>query len=193
MRRIGAGTLIACAACCLILTTTACSGKKIKVAADNSTLIATAAGPTPTPLANGLRATATPPPPVPTPSPPPAQSPPPVQPTAPPPAQYAAPDAAPTAGIPRKVIEEFYDAMLAKRNIAAFLTPALRAQSNGDGYALLGAQPPMRFFSVDGQEMGADGTTATVTSTLSVSNGTAKPQFTMKQAGDTWLIDGIHA
>ena len=180
MRRIGAGFLVACLACCLTLTITACSSKKITVAADDSTLVATASGPTPTPLANGLRATPT------TPSPVRAQ--PPV-----PPASYAAPAAAPTAATPRKVIEEFYNAVLAKRNIAAFLTPELRARSNGDGYALLGAQPPMRFFSVDGQEMGTDGTTATVTSTLSVANGTAKPQFAMKQAGDTWLIDGIHA
>jgi hypothetical protein len=180
MRRIGAGFLIACVLGCLILTTTACSDKKIRVAADDPALVATASGLTPTPLANGLRATPTTPPPVR------------AQPT-PPPAPYAAPAAAPSAAIPRKVIEEFYNAVLAKRNIAAFLTPALRARSNGDGYALLGAQPPMRFFSVDGQEMGADGTTATVMSTLSVSNGTAKPQFTMKQAGDTWLIDGIHA
>jgi len=159
---------------------TACNGKKIAVAADNPALVATASGPTPTPLANGLRATPTQPvgePPAP------AQTPP----------SYAAPAVAPTAGIPRKVIEEFYNAMLAKRNIAAFLTPALRARSNGDGYALLGAQPPMRFFSVDGQEMGADGTTATVTSTLSVANGTAKPRFAMKRAGDTWLIDRISA
>lgn len=167
MRRIGVGLRIICIACCLILATTACSGKKITVVADDPSLIATASGPTPTPLAHGLR---TPPP---------------------PPPAYAAPDAVPTAGIPRKVIEEFYDAIVAKRNIAAFLTPELRAKSNGDGYALLVAQPPMRFFSVDGQEMSADGMTATVSSTLSVANGTAKPQFTMKQANDTWLIDRI--
>jgi len=175
MRRIGVGLRIICIACCLILATTACSGKKITVVADDPSLIATASGPTPTPLAHGLRA------------------PPPTPPAAPghtPPA-YAAPDAVPTAGIPRKVIEEFYDAIVAKRNIAAFLTPELRAKSNGDGYALLGAQPPMRFFSVDGQEMSADGMTATVSSTLSVANGTVKPQFTMKQANDTWLIDRI--
>lgn len=179
MRRIGAGLLIICTACCLVLATTACSGKKITVAADNPSLVATASGPTPTPLANGPRAT------------PPLTPSAPGQPSAPPPAPYAAPAAVPTAGIPRKVIEEFYDAMLAKRNIAAFLTSGLRATSNGDGYALLGTQPPMRFFSVDGQEMGADGTTATVSSTLSVANGTAKPQFAMKQTGDTWLIDRI--
>lgn len=171
MRRIGAGLLIACTGCVLIGTMTACSGKKVTVSADNPALVATASGPTPTPLANGLRATPTHPPPS--------------------PAPYAAPAAAPTAGIPRKVIEEFYNAVLAKRNIAAFLTPALRARSNGDGYALLGAQPPMRFFSVDGQEMSADGATATVTSTLSVANGTAKPQFSMSRAGDTWLIDRV--
>lgn len=183
MRRIGAGFLITCVVCGLILATTACSGKKITVSADNLTLIATASGPTPTPLANGLRITPTPP--IATPSSPLTQ------PTAPPPEQYVAATAVPTAGIPRKVIEEFYNAMLAKRNIAAFLTPALRAKSNGDGYALLGAQPPMRFFSIDGQELGADGTTATVTSTLSTANGTAKPQFAMKQAANTWLIVGI--
>jgi hypothetical protein len=187
MRRIGAGTFIACIVCCAVLATTACSSKKLTVAADDTMLVATASGPTPTPLANGLRAMPTPVPApapasaVPTPTPVPAQR----------PAQYAAPAAAPSAGIPRKVIEEFYDAMLAKRNIAAFLTPELRAKSNGDGYALLGAQPPMRFFSVDGQEMSADGTTATVSTTLSVANGTAKPQFAMKQAGDTWLISGV--
>jgi hypothetical protein len=184
MRRIGAGALTACIVCCVVLVTTACSSKKFTVSADDPALVATASGPTPTPLANGLRATPTQPfLPAPT-----------VVPTTPPapqPAQYAAPAAAPSAGIPRKVIEEFYDAMLAKRNIAAFLTPELRAKSNGDGFALLGAQPPMRFFSVDGQEMSADGTTATVTTTLSVANGTAKPQFTMKQAGDTWLISGV--
>lgn len=186
MRRIGAGMLIACIVCCGLLATTACTGKKLTVAANDTALVATASGPTPTPLANGLHATPTPalisiPIPVLTATPVPAQ----------PPAQYNAPAAAPSAGIPRKVIEEFYDAMLAKRNIAAFLTPELRAKSNGDGYALLGAQPPMRYFSVDGQEMGADGTTATVTTTLSVANGTAKPQFAMKQAGDIWLIRGI--
>lgn len=186
MRRIGAETFIACIACCVLLTTTACSNKKLIVAADDTALVATASGPTPTPLANGLHATATPmpiPAPtfVPTPAPAPAQ----------PPAQYAAPAAAPSAGIPRKVIEEFYDAMLAKKNIAAFLAPELRAKSNGDGYALLGAQPPMRFFSVDGQEMSADGATATVTTTLSVANGTAKPQFAMTHSGDTWLIRSI--
>ena len=48
MRRIGAGFLVACLACCLTLTITACSGKKITVAADDSTLVATASGPTPT-------------------------------------------------------------------------------------------------------------------------------------------------
>jgi len=178
MRRINASLCIICIACCLILATTACGGKKITVAANNPSLVATASGPTPTPLANGPR---TPP------MPPLSAS---GQPTSPP-TSYAAPAAVPTAGIPRKVIEEFYNAMLAKRNIAAFLTPELRAKSNGDGYALLGAQPPMRFFSVDGQELGNDGTTATVSSTLSVANGTAKPRFAMKQAGDTWLIDGI--
>jgi hypothetical protein len=186
MRRTGAGILIACVVCCLTLTATACSNKKITVAADDPALVATASGPTPTPLANGLRATVTPLPPA---RPQPTLS----APTPSSLAQYAAPAAAPTAASPRKVIEEFYNAVLAKRNIAAFLTPELRARSNGDGYALLGAQPPMRFFSVDGQEMGADGATATVTSTLSVANGTAKPQFAMKQAGATWLIDGIHA
>lgn len=170
MRRISTGALIACVVCCLAMT--ACSSKKFTVAADTTTLVATASGPTPTPLANGLHATPT------------------VAPT-PPLAQYAAPAAAPSAGIPRKVIEEFYDAMLAKRNIAAFLTPELRAKSDGDGYALLNAQPPMRFFSVDGQAMSADGTTATVTTTLAAANGTVKPQFAMRQAGDTWLISGI--
>ena len=180
MRRTGAGTLIACIMCCIVLVMTACSSKKFTVAADDPALVATASGPTPTPLANGLRATPIPPS-VPTPTAVPA----------PPSAQYAAPAAVPSAGVPRKVIEEFYNAMLAKRNIAAFLTPELRAKSNGDGYALLGAQPPIRFFSVDGQEISADGAIATVTTTLSVANGTAKPQFAMKQASDTWLISGI--
>ena len=179
MRRTGAGTLIACSMCCVVLVLTACSGKKFTVAADDPALVATASGPTPTPLANGLHATPTLPS-ILTPTVVSARS-----------AQYAAPAAAPSAGIPRKVIEEFYNAMLAKRNIAAFLTPDLRAKSNGDGYALLGAQPPMRFFSVDGQEISADGATATVTTTLSAANGTAKPQFAMQQAGDTWLISGI--
>jgi hypothetical protein len=182
MRCITRRAGIACVACCLVFVTTACSSQHLTVAADPPNLVATASGPTPTPLANGLR---------PAPTPAPANALNPTVLSAPAPAQYAAPAAAPSAGIPRKVIEEFYDAMLAKRSVAAFLTPALRAKSNGDGYALLGAQPPMRFFSVDGQEISADGATATVASTLSVANGTAKPQFTMKQAGDTWLIDGI--
>ncbi|MCA1667441.1 MAG: hypothetical protein LC793_08615 [Thermomicrobia bacterium] len=184
MQRRGAGLLIACIAGCLIVTMTACSSKKITVGANDPALVATASGPTPTPLANGLHAApttsfaaATQP----------ISRP---EPTSPAPAQYAAP-AAPTAGIPRKVIEEFYNAVLAKRNIAAFLTPALRATANGDGYALLGAVPPMRFFSVDGQEMSADGMTATVTSTLSVANGTATIRFAMQPAGDTWLIDRV--
>ncbi len=171
MRRRGAGLLIACVVCCLIVTMTACSSKKITVGANDPALVATASGPTPTPLVNGLRATPTPPL---------SAS-----------AQRTPPAAAPTAGIPRKAIEEFYNAVLAKRNIAAFLTPALRATVNGDGYALLGAVPPMRFFSVDGQEMSADGMTATVTSTLSVANGTATIRFAMKPAGDTWLIDRV--
>lgn len=179
MRRRGAGLLIACVACCLIVTMTACSSKKITVGANDPALVATASGPTPTPLANGLRATPTPPL---------SGS---AQRTPSAAAPYAAPAAAPTAGFPRKVIEEFYNAVLAKRNIAAFLTPALRATVNGDGYALLGAVPPMRSFSVDGQEMSADGMTATVTSTLSVANGTATIRFAMQQAGDTWLIDRV--
>lgn len=181
MRRREAGLLITCVACCVIFTMTACSSKKITVAANDPALVATASGPTPTPLANGLRAMPT------TPLSAPAQR------TPPAPTQYAAPAAAPTAGTPRKVIEEFYNAVLAKRNIAAFLTPAQRATSNGDGYPLLGAVPPMRFFSVDSQDLSADGMTATVTSTLSVANGTATIQFAMKQAGDTWLIDRVSA
>lgn len=178
MRRIGASIAIAC---CLILATTGCGGnKKFTVSVDDLALIATASGPTPTPLANGLRATPT------QSSPTPALS----NPSA---TQYAAPAAGPSASTPRKVIEEFYNAVLAKRNIASFLTPELRARSDGDGYAILGAPPPMRFFSVDGQEIGADGATATVTTTLSVANGTAKLQFAMKHVGDTWLIDRITA
>lgn len=173
-----AGWLSACVALALLPALTACGGKAIalpvvdtaKIATPAaSEVIATPAGPTPTPLASGLRATPTPP----------ALAP------------YNAPAAGPSAGIPRVVIKEFYDAMLAKRNIAAFLTPELRATTNGDGYALLNARPPLRSFSVDSQEMSPDGAAATVGSTLSTASGTIKPQFSMTKQANTWLIGRV--
>src|SRR5205085_313906 len=133
-----------------------------------SEVIATPVGPTPTPLANGLRSAPTSPAPVA-----------PNTPAAPALAPYNAPAAGPSAGTPRAVIQEFYNAMLAKRNIAAFLTPELRATTNGDGYALLSAQPPLRYFSIDSQEMSPDGAAAMVGSTLSTPGGTIKPRFSM--------------
>jgi predicted small lipoprotein YifL len=164
----------------LLPTLAACGGKGITLpptgnvdAATDTAIIATPAGPTPTPLGRALPATPTRPPATPT---PPALAP------------DNAPAAAPSAGIPRVVVEQFYDAVLAKRNIAAFLAPTLRATTNGDGYAILNAQPPMRFFSVDNQEMSADGAAATVGSTLSTASGTTKPQFVMTPQGTTWLI-----
>lgn len=166
-----------CVALLILPTLAACGGKKFTLPVAETAVIATPSGPTPTPLANGLRLTPTAPPLA-------ARSP-----AAP--APYDAPAAAPSAGPPRVVIKEFYDAVLAKRNIAAFLTPALRATTNGDGYALLNTQPPVRFFSVDSQEMGADGATATVGSTLSAANGTTKPRFAMTKQANTWLISQI--
>lgn len=178
MRGRRAVWLSVCAVLLIISPLTACGGKKFTLPAVETTIIATPSGPTPTPLANALRVTPTAPP-IPTSAPPPALAP------------YNAPAAAPSAGTPRVVIKEFYDAVLAKRNIAAFLTPALRATTNGDGYAILKAQPPMRFFSVDSQEMGDDGATATVGSTLSTASGTTKPRFAMTKQGNTWLISQI--
>jgi hypothetical protein len=178
MRMRRARWLPASIALLLVPALTACGGKGItlpstgKVDAGTGTaIIATPVGPTPTPLANALHATPTPPPPA--------------------LASDNAPAAAPSAGTPRVVIKEFYDAVLAKCNIAAFLTPQLRATTNGDGYAILNAQPPMRFFSVDSQDMAADGSGATVGSTLSTASGTTKPQFAMTRQASTWLIARI--
>lgn len=176
MRTMQARWFTASVALLILPVLTACGGKAIALPSTGNvdvatppTIIATPIGPTPTPLANAPRAT-------------------PTSPLAP---QQSAPAAGPSTGAPRVVIKEFYDAMLAKRNIAAFLTPALRATTNGDGYALLKAQPPLRSFSVDGQEMGADGATAMVVSTLSAASGTTKPQFAMARQANTWLISRI--
>jgi predicted small lipoprotein YifL len=175
--------LLAWVALLLLPILTACGGKGITLpttgkvdAATDTAIIATPSGPTPTPLASALRVTPIPPHSTP---PPPALAP------------YNAPAAASSAGVPRVVVEQFYDAVLAKRNIAAFLAPSLRATTDGDGYTILNAQPPMRFFSVDSQEMGADGASATVGSTLSTASGTTKPQFAMTAQGNTWLIAHI--
>jgi predicted small lipoprotein YifL len=180
MRTGRARWLPVCIALLLLPALAACGGKGITLpttgkvdAATNTAIIATSSGPTPTPLANVLRVTPTPP----------RSTSPPSAPTA-----YNAPAAAPSASIPRVVVEQFYDAVLARRNIAAFLAPQLRATTNGDGYAILNAQPPMRFFSVDSQEIGADGATAAVGSTLSTASGTTKPQFVLTAQGTTWLI-----
>ena len=184
MRTGRARWLPACIALLLLPALAACGGKGITLpttgkvdAATDTAIIATPSGPTPTPLASAARVTPT----SPSTSPQPALAP------------YNAPAAAPSAGTPRVVVEQFYDAVLAKRNIAAFLAPQLRATTNGDGYAILDAQPPMRFFSVDSQEMGADGATATVGSTLSTASGTTKPQFALTMQGNIWLIARVTA
>lgn len=183
MRTGRARGLPACIVLLLAFVLTACGGKGLTLpptnkvdAATDPAIIAIPAGPTPTPLANAPRVAPTLPPPPPPPS---AL------------ASYNAPAAAPSAGTPRVIIKEFYDAVLAKRNIAAFLAPQLRATTNGDGYAVLKAQPPIRSFSVDSQDMGADGATATVGSTLSTASGASKPEFAMTLQGNTWLIARI--
>lgn len=167
MRIRRAAWLLTCVTLLIIPALTACSGKNLTPPTVETAVIATPSGPTPTPLANVLRGT---------PAAPLATSRPP------------APAAGPSAGAPRVVIKEFYDALLAKRNIAAFLTSELRATTDGDGYAILRVQPPMRSFSVDSQEVGADGATATVGSTLSAASGTTNPRFAMTKHGNTWLI-----
>lgn len=137
-------------------------------------------GPTPTPLANGPKPTPT------------AALLPSTATVAVPPTPFSAPTVQPNPGTARQVAQQFYEATLRQQNIAAFLTPALRARESGNGFALLGITA-LLFYSVDDQQLSADGNDAVVLTTIRSPAGMAKPQFAMKKQGATWAIDRVTA
>lgn len=91
----------------------------------------------------------------------------------------------------RGTVEQFLRTVLGKGDIAGYLTPAFKSQAGGDGYKLLGIQPPVQEFTVDSEQRDADGNGATVRTTITTASGVAKRGFIMRKQGSAWLIDNV--
>lgn len=91
----------------------------------------------------------------------------------------------------RGTVEQFLRAVLAKSDIAGYLTPAFKSQVSGDGYKLLDIQPPVREFTVDSEQQDPDGNSATVRATITTAAGVTKRGFVMHKQGSAWLVDNI--
>lgn len=91
----------------------------------------------------------------------------------------------------RGTAEQFLDAVVAKGDISALVSPALRSQAGSDSNKLLGIMGPIRMFTIDSEKVDADGNGAIVHVTITTAMGAVGRDFRMKKSNGTWLVDNI--